>query len=239
MGIRKHRLGIIVLSGLVLAGGGMIGYKFYEEEKNEAGIKTQQQEEKQAAQEGTVIAETKVISAEMNPIEENIEEAEEAVYLLSENEDKRKLLDRIAIVNEEFNRNQKVKEGARLAELKDEINQAKIALDIDQSPSEKDIADILHNMTHQKVRSEDKWGFVQITEVNLLALKEVLQENPAFNQNIDMLTIVTGWLNNHFGNVVAEHNLIWNTKNGSVGKAYGILSPSEEAALVKEQFGSH
>jgi hypothetical protein len=239
MGIRKHRFAIIVLSGLVLAGGGMIGYKFYEEEKSEARIKTQQQEEKQAAQEGTVIAETKVISAEMNPIEENIEEAEEAVYLLSENEDKRKLLDRIAIVNEEFNRNQKVKEGARLAELKDEINQAKIALDIDQSPSEKDIADILHNMTHQKVRSEDKWGFVQITEVNLLALKEVLQENPAFNQNIDMLTIVTGWLNNHFGNVVAEHNLIWNMKNGSVGKAYGILSPSEEAALVKEQFGSH
>ncbi|NYE07459.1 hypothetical protein F4694_004270 [Bacillus niacini] len=26
-------------------------------------------------------------------------------------------------------------------------------------------------------------------------------------------------------------------KNGSVGKAYGILSPTEEAVLVKEQFG--
>jgi hypothetical protein len=27
-------------------------------------------------------------------------------------------------------------------------------------------------------------------------------------------------------------------KDGSVGKAYGILSPSEEEALVKEQFGA-
>jgi hypothetical protein len=94
-------------------------------------------------------------------------------------------------------------------------------------------------MTHQKVRSEEKWGFVQITEVNLLAVKEVLQENPAFNQNIDMLAIITGWLNNNFYNVVAEHNLIWKMNNGSIGKAYGILSPSEEAALVKEQFGAH
>jgi hypothetical protein len=41
MGISKHKFVIIVLSGFVLAGGGMIGYKFYQEEKNEAMIKTQ------------------------------------------------------------------------------------------------------------------------------------------------------------------------------------------------------
>ena len=131
----------------------------------------------------------------------------------------------------------RLREEARFAELKDDINQAKIALGIDQSPSEGDILEILHNMTHQKVRSEEKWGFVQMTEVNLLAVKEVLQENPAFNQNIDMLAIVTDWLNNDFSNIVAEHNSIWKMKDGSVGKAYGILSPSEEAALIKEQFG--
>jgi hypothetical protein len=238
MSIRKHKVATIVLSGLVLAGGAMIGWKFYQEDKSEAKIKTQQQVEKQAAQEGIVIAETKVISAEMNHTQENIEAAEEAVNLLSESEEKSKLLARITIVKEEFNRDQKAKEETRLAELRDEINLAKVDLGIDQSPSEKDLADILHNMTHQKVRSEEKWGFVQITEVNLLAVKEVLQENPAFNQNIDMLGIVTGWLDSNFTNVVAEHNLIWKTKNGSVGKAYGILSPSEEAALIKEQFGA-
>jgi hypothetical protein len=237
MRLRKQKLAIIVLSGLVLAGGGMIGYKFYQEDKSEAQIKTQQQAEKQAVQEGIVIAETKVISAEMNHTQENIEAAEVAVNLLAESEEKHKLLDRITIVKVEFNREQKAKEEARLAELRNEIDQAKILLGINESPSEKDIADILHNMTHQKVRSEEKWGFVQITEVNLLAVKEVLQENPAFNQNIDMLGIVTGWLDSNFTNVVAEHNLIWKTKNGSVGKAYGILSPSEEASLIKKQFG--
>lgn len=238
MAIRKHKVAIIILLGLVLAGGGMIGYKFYQDEKNGAKIKTQQLVEKEASNEETGLAETKVISAEMNPIQENIEAAEETVSLLPESEEKRKLLERINIVKEEFTREQRLKEENRLAELKAEIEQAKIDLGINQSPSEKVIADILHNMTHQKVRSEEKWAFVQITEVNLLALIEVLQENPALNQNIDMIAIVTGWLNDDFGNIVAEHNLIWERKNGSVGKAYGILSPSEEAALVKEQFGA-
>jgi hypothetical protein len=69
-------------------------------------------------------------------------------------------------------------------------------------------------------------------------VREVLQKNPAFNQNIDFLAIITDWLNNDFSNIVAEHNAIWKMKDGSVGKAYGILSPSEEQALIKEQFGS-
>lgn len=237
MGIRNRKFTIIVLSGLVLTSGGMIGYKFYQEEKGEAAIKTHQKAEGEAFQEVSGMAETKVISAEMNPKQENIEAAEEAVHSLPESEEKQKLLDRVAFVKEEFNRNLKVKEEARLAELKDDINQAKIALNIDHSPSEKDILEIVHNMTHQKVRSEEKWGFVQMTEVNLLAVKEVLQMNPAVNQNIDMLAIVTKWLNNDFSNIVADHNSIWKMKDGSVGKAYGILSPKEEEDLIKEQFG--
>ncbi|MDQ1002920.1 hypothetical protein QFZ28_003320 [Neobacillus niacini] len=237
MGISKQKFAIIVLSGLVLAGGGMKGYKFYQEEKNETGIKIQQRVEKEASQEGIGIAETKVISAEMNPIQENIEAAEEAVHLLPESEEKRELLDRVAIVKEAFDQNLKVKEETRLAELEDDINQAIISLGLDKSPSEGDVLEILHNMTHQKVRSEEKWGFVHMSEVNLLAVKEVLRENPTFSQNIEMLAIVTDWLNNDFSNIVAEHNSIWKMKDGSVGKAYGILSPSEEAELVKEQFG--
>lgn len=237
MSIHKNKFAIVVLAGVVLAGGGMIGYKFYQEKQNEAVIETQQKVQEEASVVASGIVETKVISAEMNPTQENIEAAEEAVSSLTESEEKQKLLNSIASVKEEFNKNLKVKEEARLAELEDDINQAKVALGIDQAPSEKDLLEILHIMTHQKVRSEEKWGFVHITEVNLLAVREVLQENPAFNQNIDMLAIVTDWLNNDFGNIVAEHNSIWKMKNGSVGKAYGILSPSEEAALVKEQFG--
>ncbi|MFJ5763607.1 DUF6241 domain-containing protein [Neobacillus sp. NPDC093182] len=237
MGIHKRKFAMVVLACMVLAGGGMIGYKFYQEKQNEAVIETQQQVEKEASQEASGIVETKVISAEMNPTQENIEAAEEAARSLPESEEKRKLVDRAASVKEEYIRNLKAKEEVRLAELEVNINQAKVALGIDQAPSEEDVLEILHNMTHQKVRSEEKWGFVHINEVNLLAVKEVLQENPAFNQNINMLSIVTEWLNNDFSDIVAEHNSIWKMKNGSVGKAYGILSPSEEAALVKEQFG--
>ena len=47
MGIRKHKFAIIVLSGFVLASGGIIGYKYYQEEKSEAVSKTQQKVEKE------------------------------------------------------------------------------------------------------------------------------------------------------------------------------------------------
>jgi hypothetical protein len=238
MDLRKKKFVIVVLSVLVLVSGGTIGYKFYQEEKNQAVIETQQKIERLAIREESGLAETKVISAEMNPIQENIEAAEKAVYLLPNSEEKLKLKDRVALVKDEFIKNMKAKEEARLAELSDEIYQAKIALGLDKSPSEEDIVEILHDMTHQKVRSEEKWGFVQMTEVNFLAVREVLQKNPAFNQNIDFLAIITDWLNNDFSNIVAEHNAIWKMKDGSVGKAYGILSPSEEQALIKEQFGS-
>jgi Family of unknown function (DUF6241) len=36
-------------------------------------------------------------------------------------------------------------------------------------------------MTHQKVRAEKKWGFTQMTEVNLIAVKEAFYENPIYN----------------------------------------------------------
>ncbi|SDN47454.1 DUF6241 domain-containing protein [Bacillus sp. OK048] len=238
MVVHKHKFAIIFLASLVLASGGIIGYKFYQEAKDKAAIESQQKAEREAFQKEGRMAETKVISAEMNPTQENIDAAEEAVYLLPNIEEKQKLLDRIAVVKDEFNRNQKINEEARLAKLKPEINQSKIALGIYQSPSEEVLLEILHNMTHQKVRSEEKWEFVQMTEVNLLAVKEVLQENPAYSQNIDMLEIVNNWLRNNFSNIVADHNVIWEFKDGTVGKAYGILSPKEEEDLVKEQFGA-
>lgn len=97
--------------------------------------------------------------------------------------------------------------------------------------------EILHKMTHQKVRSEEKWGFILMSEVNLLAVREVLQENPDFNKNIDMYAMINKWSNNDFSNIVAEHNEIWKLREGTVGKAYGILSLSEEEDLIKEQFG--
>jgi hypothetical protein len=45
-------------------------------------IETQQKAEREAILEESGLAETKVISAEMNPTQDNIEAAEEAVYLL-------------------------------------------------------------------------------------------------------------------------------------------------------------
>jgi predicted negative regulator of RcsB-dependent stress response len=89
MSIQKQKFAIIVLASVVLAGGGMIGYQFYQEKQNEAVIETQQQVQEEASEVASGIVETKVISAEMNPTQENIEAAEEAVTSLPESEEKK------------------------------------------------------------------------------------------------------------------------------------------------------
>jgi hypothetical protein len=236
MGLYKHTLASMVIASVVLIGGGMIGYKFYQESKAEATAEELKQAEEGLQQEIRK-AETKVTSAEMNPVQGNIEAAEAEIQLLAESDEKHALLERLAAVKKKFNNEVKFKEEARLAELKEEINQAKIDLSIDGTPSEKELIDILHKMTHQKVRAEKKWGFIQMTEVNLIAVKEVLEENPILNENINMLEMVTIWLSNDFSNIVNDHNILWGEKEGTIGKAYGILSQAEEAELVKEQFG--
>lgn len=238
MGLLKHKLAVIVLSSVVLIGGGMIGYKFYQESKVEAEATAEElKQAEEVWQQEIRKAETMVISAEMNPIQENIEAAEAEIQLLTESEGKQALLDRLVVVKKEFNDEVKAKEEARLAELREEITQAKIDLGINGVPSENELLEILHKMTHQKVRAQKKWGYIQMTEVNLIAVKEVLEENPILNENINMLEMVNTWLNNEFSNIVADHNSLWGEKEGTVGKAYGRLSQAEEEALVKEQFG--
>jgi hypothetical protein len=232
----KNKFVIIIFSGLVLAGAGAIGYQFSQKGEVKGTKKDQKIAENESLQNSSRDAESMVISAEMNPILENIKAAEEAVALVPKSKEKQELLDRVFIVKEKFNRNLKEKEEAHITELRGKIDQAKIDLGIANSPTEKEFLEIFHKMTHQKVRSEEKWGFIQMSEVNLLAVKEVLQDNPDFNKNIGMLTIVNNWLKNDFSGIVAEHNQIWKLREGTVGKAYGILSPAEEDELVKEQF---
>lgn len=238
--MNQHKLMFIIITAIfiVFAGGGTIGYKLYQDGKTEAAIEAKELAEKEALLKKFGNAESKVTSAEMNPIQENVDSAEEAVNLLPEGEEKRDLLERVIGVKNEINRILKEEEEARLAALRSQIDQAKMDLGINDVVSENVILEVLHRMTHQKVRSEEKWGFVQMTEVNLLAVREVLEENPTYNQNIDMLAIVDNWLKNDFSDVIREHNLFWDTREGTVGKAYGVLSQAEEEALINEQFGA-
>lgn len=233
----KNKFVIIIFSGLVLAGAGAIGYQFSQKGEAKGTIKDQKTAENESFQKMIGDAESKVISAEMNPIQENIDAAEEAVALIPKSKEKQELLERVIMVKEEFIRLLEEKEEAHIADLRGKIEQAKIDLGIADSPTEKELLEIFHKMTHQKVRSEEKWGFVQMSEANLLAVREVLQDNPALNKNIDMLAMVNNWLKNDFSEIVAEHNQVWKLREGTVGKAYGILSPAEEDELIKEQFG--
>jgi LPS O-antigen subunit length determinant protein (WzzB/FepE family) len=81
----------------VLIGRGMIGYKFYQESKAEATAEDLEQAEEVLQQE-IRYAETKIMSAEMNSIQENIEAAEAEIQLLTESEGKQALMERFVAV---------------------------------------------------------------------------------------------------------------------------------------------
>lgn len=124
---------IIVFSSIVLIGGGIIGYKFYQNDKLDAAVKAQEQAEKEALQKEFGNAELKVTSAEMNPIQENVDAAEEAVHVLPDRDEKQELLERVMAIKEEIKRIQEEEEEARLAALSNQIDQAKINLGISGS----------------------------------------------------------------------------------------------------------
>lgn len=116
-----------------------------------------------------------------------------------------------------------------------EIQQAKEQLGLDNHPTADKLMDVVHKMTHQKVRADEKWGYIQMTRANILAVHEAIEDSAAENKDV-LLGITSRWMENDFSNIVEGHNAVWKLQEGSVGKAEGILSESEEKEIIAEQF---
>ncbi len=102
-------------------------------------------------------------------------------------------------------------------------------------PSEYDFQNELHYMTHQKVQARKKWGSIQITEVRLEEMIQIAEESNYLNRDF-YLEVLNEWKNGDFTNAVDVHNQIWNERNGTVGKATGLMSESEEQRYIENNF---
>jgi len=105
------------------------------------------------------------------------------------------------------------------------------------SATDGNIQSVLHKMSHQKVRADQKWGKLEITKERLEYLSEMIDENKADLEYYDTYRdILDRWLAGDFSRAHIDHNKIWELQNGTIGEATGLLNEAEEAFYIEENF---
>lgn len=96
----------------------------------------------------------------------------------------------------------------------------------------------VHEMTHQKVQAEQKWGASEITKDKVLKLYEVVKNKQFKDSQAKqmLLGILEPWTKGDFSNAVTAHNEIWKYQNGTVGKANRLLTAKEETEFIQQNF---
>ncbi|PEW62059.1 hypothetical protein CN448_29725 [Bacillus cereus] len=100
--------------------------------------------------------------------------------------------------------------------------------------SEDEIISTMHRMVHQKVKSSEKWGFIEMTNKEIRGAKNVVESSANFKYKSKLLSILERWEKGDFSQAIEEHNFFWGIQGGDTGKATELLSPKEEMQYVKE-----
>ncbi|WP_459500489.1 DUF6241 domain-containing protein [Bacillus sp. C1] len=108
--------------------------------------------------------------------------------------------------------------------------------------SDKHIADVMHQMTHQKVMSNNKQGFIKMTPDNIKKLQKVIEDStPGGMKNKGKyIMILDRWEHGDFSQAVEEHNYMRDYMRAQIGgsddeKAERLATPEEEYNFLKEQ----
>ena len=113
----------------------------------------------------------------------------------------------------------------------------KVDSELPLSMSENSVQQTIHNMSHQKVISNKKWGALPLTAERVKRLIQVVEANQKDYENGDLyLNILRNWDKRDFDNVVIAHNSIWSLQGGTIGKANRAASPEEEMDFIQENF---
>ncbi|RTR35986.1 hypothetical protein EKG37_00035 [Robertmurraya yapensis] len=131
---------------------------------------------------------------------------------------------------------QNVEDGEKVIEII-ETDAEPVEEEFPMEMSEEAIKDAIHGMSHQKVRADEKWGFIPLTAERVNRLITIVEQNKEDYENASIyLDILNRWSNNDFSQVDHDHNKIWDLQNGTIGKATGILSSEEEKEFIEEHF---
>lgn len=101
---------------------------------------------------------------------------------------------------------------------------------------EAEVQQVIHEMSHQKVKAGTKWGAIKITEERIELLLAYVKKQD-FKQKDTYIDILERWIKGDFSQAHKDHNAIWELQGGTVGKATGLLSKEEEAVFIEKTFG--
>ena len=115
----------------------------------------------------------------------------------------------------------------------EEDNESEVELDMTES----EVQTYLHLMTHQHIKADKKWGAVQTTPQNIKNLLVIVQTNQdAYEYSDYYIEVLELWEQGNFSNTVSVHNFAWDKKNGTVGRATGLMNKDEKRRFVEENF---
>ncbi|HFK1792616.1 MULTISPECIES: PRK06770 family protein [Bacillus cereus group] len=119
----------------------------------------------------------------------------------------------------------------------DKIKGEEVILDLN---SDRHIISAMHKMTHQKVLSHEKQGFIKMTPENIETVRQVIDESNSgtLQHKEQYLKILVRWYEGDFSQSVEEHNLLWELENNSTGQAYELATSKQEEAYILEQGNS-
>ncbi|SEI91957.1 hypothetical protein SAMN04488127_0791 [Bhargavaea ginsengi] len=104
---------------------------------------------------------------------------------------------------------------------------------------EEKILDIMHQMTHQKIVANQKWGAIPMTTRNIEQIESIVSSSKKIHSpqaKKQLIQIIAKWENGDFSEADEDHNYIWKLQNGTLGKARGLLSKEEELLFIEEWF---
>ncbi|MEH7460058.1 PRK06770 family protein [Bacillus sp. JJ1127] len=93
----------------------------------------------------------------------------------------------------------------------------------------------LHEMAHQKVKADQKWGYIFITQERIESLLEIVKSNDLGHTNT-YVDILERWNQGKYEKVDKDHNTIWKLQSGNLGEGKGVMSQAEQKELVDKLF---
>jgi len=127
-------------------------------------------------------------------------------------------------------------DGEKVIEIKDKENIDVNAL-FPETMTDEEVQNAIHQMSHQKVKADKKWGMIPLTKERVVRLIDVVEGNKDnFKHESTYLKILNRWKVDDFSRVDEDHNIIWTLQNGTVGRATGILTYEEELRFISKYF---
>ncbi len=93
----------------------------------------------------------------------------------------------------------------------------------------------LHEMAHQKVKADQKWGYIFITQERIESLLGIVKSSDMNHKNT-YIDILERWKQGKYEKVDADHNTIWKLQSGNLGEGKGVMSQNEQKELVNKVF---